>query len=74
MIAQPARTLDYTECISAEGYNSPYEYPVHDTEPFDGEASVMIELLGIRSTPLSPSLPGALCPGVKAPNRFLSIC
>ena len=33
----------------------------------------MLELWGMRSTPLLPSLPGLLWPGVVAPDKALSI-
>ena len=33
----------------------------------------MVELRGIWSTPLLPSLPGPLKPGVVAPDRVLSM-
>ena len=33
----------------------------------------MLELCGMRSTPLLPSLPGPLWPGVVAPVRVLSM-
>ena len=33
----------------------------------------MLELWGMRSTPLLPLLPGPLWPGVVAPDRVLSI-
>ena len=32
----------------------------------------MLELWGMRSTPLLPSLPGSLWPGVITPDRVLS--
>ena len=38
----------------------------YDTEQSDGEASVMPELWGIRSTPLLPKFPGSLFPRVVA--------
>ena len=47
--------------------------PGYDTKQSDGEAPVMLELWGIRSTPLLPSLPGPLCPGVFTPDRVLSM-
>ena len=40
---------------------------------FDGKASVMLELWGMQSTPLLPSPPGPLWPGVVAPDRVLSM-
>ena len=45
----------------------------YDTKQFDGEVPVMLELWGIRSTPLLPSLPGPLWPGMVAPDRALSM-
>ena len=33
----------------------------------------MMELWGMRSTPLLPPLPGPLWPGVEAPDRALSM-
>ena len=39
----------------------------------DGKVSVMLELWGVRRSPLMPSLPGPLWPGVVALDRFLSM-
>ena len=39
---------------------SPNECPGYDTKQFDGEVPVMLELWGMQSTPLLPSLPGPL--------------
>ena len=39
----------------------------------NGEASVMLELWEMLSTPFLPSFPGPLWPGVVAPDRVLSI-
>ena len=39
----------------------------------NGEASVMQEIWGMRSTLLLPSLPGPLWPGVVAPDKALSM-
>ena len=49
------------------------ECPGYDTKQSDGEIPVMLELWGMLSTPLLPSLPGPLCPGVVAPDRALSM-
>ena len=49
------------------------EYPRYDTKQSDGEVPVMLELWGMRSTPLSPSLPCPLWPGEVAPYRALSM-
>ena len=45
-MAQLAGAVEYTDCISAEGLNFPNECPRYDTKQSDGEASVMLELLG----------------------------
>ena len=66
-------TVEYTDCFSAEGLNSPNECPGYDTKQSGGEAPVKLELWGIRSTPLLPSLPGPPRPGVLAPDNVLSM-
>ena len=43
--------------------------PVYDTKQSDGEVPAMLELWGMRSTPLLPLLPGPLWPGVVAPDK-----
>ena len=45
----------------------------YDTKQFDGEARVMLELWGMRSTSLLPLLLGSLWPRVVAFDRFLSM-
>ena len=49
------------------------EFPKYDTKQSDGEAPVMLELWGMRSTSLLPSLPGPLWPAVVTPDRILSM-
>ena len=44
-IALLARAVEYTNCNSAEEY---------DTKQSDGEVPAMLELWGMRSTPLLP--------------------
>ena len=68
-----AGAAEYTDYISAEGYHFLNEYPGYDTKQPDGEASVMLELWGMWSTPSLPLLPGPLWSGVVAPDRVLSI-
>ena len=41
----------YTDCISAEGYDSTNACPQHDPKRSDHEPPLMIELWGMRSTP-----------------------
>ena len=62
--------VEYTNSISAEGYDPPKWY---DTKQPDGEIPVMLELWGMWSTPSLPSLPGQLWPVVVAPDRVLSM-
>ena len=45
------------------------EYPGYDIKQSDGEVPGMLELWGMQSTPLLPSLPGPLWPGVIAPEK-----
>ena len=52
------------DCISAEEYEPPNECPGYDIKQSDGEVPVMLELWEMQSTPLLPSLPGPLWPGV----------
>ena len=42
---------EYTDCISIEVYDSPNDFPGYDTKQSDGEASLIMELWGMRSTP-----------------------
>ena len=72
-MAQSAGAIEYTDCILAEGKDSPNECPGYGTKQSDGEATVMLELWGMQSTPSLPSLPGPLWPRVITPNRVLSI-
>ena len=51
----------------------PNENPGFDTNQSDGEVPVMLELGGMRSTPLLPSLPVPLWPGMVAHDRALSM-
>ena len=53
------------------GKTSPNECPDYDPKQSDGKATVILELWGMRSTRLLPSLPGPLYPGVVAPDRVL---
>ena len=43
-IALSAGAVEYTDCISAEGWNTPNEGPGYDTKQSNGEASLMLEL------------------------------
>ena len=56
--AQLAGVVEHTDCIS-----------VYDIKQCDGDAPVMLDLLGILSTPSLASLPDPLWPRVVAPDR-----
>ncbi len=60
--AQSAGAVEYTDCFSTSVL-------IYDLKQSDGEVPVMLELWGIRSTPLLPSLPGPLWPGVVTPDK-----
>ena len=54
-------------------YTDPHplnECPGYDTKQSDGEASVMLELSRMRRTPLLPSFPGPLRPGLVATDML----
>ena len=73
-IAQSTGTAEYTVCNSAEGEDpSSIECPGYDTKQSDGEVPEMLELWGMLSTLLLPSLPSLLLPAVVAPHKFLSV-
>ena len=59
---------EYTDYISAERKDSPNECRGYDTKQADGEASVILELWGMRCTPSLPLLPGPLLFRVVAPE------
>ena len=69
-IARSTGAVEYTDCFSAEEVRPPpYECPAYDNKRSDGEAPVMLELWGIRSTPSLPLLPDPFWPGVVTPDR-----
>ena len=72
-IAMSTGDVEYTDSISADGYDSPNESHGYDTKQSDGEAVVMMELWGIRSIPSLLSLPVPLWSGLVAPDRVLSV-
>ena len=49
------------------------ECPRYVIKQSDGEIPVMVKLWKMGNTPLLPSLPGPLWPGVRAPDRVISI-
>ena len=70
-IAQLAGAVEYTAIWQRCRTPPPNVSPGHDTKQSDGEDPVMLELLGMWSTPSMPSLPGPLWPRVVAPDRVL---
>ena len=71
---QIARSIEYINCISADGLDSPKKYPGYVNKKSNGGVSVMLGLWEWQSIPLMPSLPRPLWDGVVAPNRVLSMC
>ena len=65
--AQSARAV---ECTDTPTLN---ECPGYDTKLSDGEALVMLELWGMQSSLLLPTLPGSLESRVVAPDSVLSM-
>ena len=61
-------------CISTERYDPPHnECPGFDTKQSDGEAPLMQEIRGMRSTPSLPWFPGPLWLEMLALDRVLSM-
>ena len=73
LFTHSAWAVEYTDCISAEGWDFPNEYPGYDNKQSDFEVPVMLELRGMRITPSLPSLPGPLWAEVVVPDRVLSM-
>ena len=68
--AQLAGAVEYTDCTSAEGMRPhPQRVSCYDTKQSDQKVPVMLELWGMRSTSLLPSLPSPLLPGVVAADK-----
>ena len=62
-----AGAVEYTDCTSAEGYDSPNECPVYDAKQSDGDFGEY------RVTLQNKSLPGPLWPGMVASDSVLSM-
>ena len=75
-IVQSARTVEYSNCSSAEGYppptHTPNVCPGYDTKQPDCEGPVILELWRIQSTSSLSLLPIQRWFGVVAPDRVLS--
>ena len=59
-MAQSPGAVEYTNCIAAEGLDSPNECPDYDTKESDGEAPVMLQFWGMQGTLSLLSLQGPL--------------
>ena len=59
-MAQSDVAAEYTDYISAKELGSLNESPGYAIKQSDGETPVMLELWGMLSTPLLPSLSGQL--------------
>ena len=70
---QSAAAVEYTDCISAEGWNPHNECPGYDIKQFDGKVPVMLELWGMWSTSSLLLILVPFWPGVVAPDRVLSM-
>ena len=71
MLGLPSRLglLNTQTAPLQRGKTPSIECPGYDTKQSDGQVPVMLELWGMQSTPLLPSLLGPLCPGVVAPDK-----
>ena len=72
-LAKSTRAVEYTNSISAEGYDPLNECPGYDTKQSDGMTPVNQKLWGMQSTPSLPLLPSQLWFYVVAPDRALSM-
>ena len=59
-----AGAVEYTDCFSTKGVRVPHpnESPGYETKQTDGKVPVMLELWGMRITPLISLLPGMVVP------------
>ena len=72
-MAQSACAAKYTDCISAEGWDSPKQCPAYYIKQSDNEASGMLEFWGMQRTLFLPLFPGSLWSGVLASDKVLSM-
>ena len=70
-IVQLPGAVEYTNCTSAEGQDHSQQVSNYNSKQLDCEVPVMLELWGMQSTSLLPSLPGSLWLGIVAPDRAL---
>ena len=72
-MAQSAGAVEYTDCISAEGYNSFNECPNYDPKQSDGEAPVNLELWEMQRYSFIAIAPGSTLAWRGAPDTVLSL-
>ena len=63
---QSAWAAEYTDCFSTDLVRHLQRLSLYNTKQSDREALVILELWGMRSASLLPSLPGLVWPGVEA--------
>ena len=73
LLAQSAEASEYTDCFFVEGLDSSNECTGYKTQQSNDEDPLMLELWGMQSTPLLPSLSGPLWLWEVAPDRILSM-
>ena len=71
-ITQSVGAVEYTDCISTEGEDSPNECPVCDIKPYEGKAPAF-EIWEMWDTPSLPLILVPLWPGIVALDRILSV-
>ena len=69
---QSAGAAEYTYRVPVDGYDSPNECPKYNAKQSDDDTPVL-ELWGMWSDTLWPSLPRPLWPGVLTTDRVLSM-
>ena len=62
LLSQSVTTVEYTDCTSAEGLDSPNKCPGYDTKQSDGEVPVMLGHREYKAPLRLPLLPGPLWP------------
>ena len=71
--AQSFGVEEYTDFTSVEEQDFLNECPDMTLNNLNKQATAILKLCGIRTTPLLPSLLRPLWPGVVAPDRVLSV-
>ena len=72
-LAQSTKTVDWTDCISAECKMPTNDCPWFEIRQSDGEAPVVLEFWGMGITPSLPFYPGPFWTEVVAPDSVLPV-